>query len=134
MNRLKYNHKAVSAVAYALTLGVMAWFSAVQFFQWERSLWLRTAVFNVGYVTLLAFLFYKSGMVEPRFWFRKYVLTYSLLLALFEYNLLIVRFILAARPDQDASFLLNLCFASMLYALPFLALLFVMSLFIKKKA
>jgi hypothetical protein len=132
MNDSHYNHTRFSIIIYTLTMIVALTFAALEFPHWPFADWLKSTLLNFGYVSLMAWSFFRSGLSDEGFWFRKYVLTYAILLALLEYNLLMIRFVWWAKSREDVEFLMTLCVASMIYALPFLLLLFVLSCFIKK--
>lgn len=91
----------------------------------------KMAVFllNVIYVSIITYLFSHNGSIESHRWFRKYVLTGFLFLALLLYNIMnIIEMIGKIRGVINTPLLSGTSLVSLFFVIPLLILLYILSI------
>lgn len=91
-------------------------------------------VLNITYIIILAYLLCKNGYAQSNLWFRKYILSAGLFTALLFYNLAnIFEIIGKCRGVANTSLLLGTSLLSLMFAAPFLIILYLITIFIEAR-
>ena len=86
---------------------------------------------NIFFVILASYLFYKTINANSKYWFKKYIFSFVVLALLILSNIgIIYNFF---KPATDAPFLFGLFLIWIIYFIPILIIMYILSLFIKKK-
>lgn len=123
--------KIISIIIFLISITIVCILSVQESHGWVRNEWLTLSLINMAFVTSMSFFFYRSCLVSSRLWFRKYVVSCSVLMLLFLYNVVAIKQMMPDFP-KDIPTLASLFLVFICLGTPVLIILYILSLIIRR--